>query len=166
MFSGLRQNSIFYVLDKGENPTLRIAQVVSVSNPQTKYPNFNGGYNPTPLETTVDVKVRFQDNTEMTFQQLPSAATIANDKQMVVSENKDAMSAEIESMHRQSQAILESIDYHRKVVKACEVMLSQINPQIAKEKEQSEKINALEGRVNGIDDKLDRVIGILEKTAK
>ena len=38
MFQGLRTNSLFYVLDKGENPNLQIGQVVSVSNPQTKYP--------------------------------------------------------------------------------------------------------------------------------
>lgn len=35
MFQGLRTNSLFYVLDKGENPNLQIGQVVSVSNPQT-----------------------------------------------------------------------------------------------------------------------------------
>ncbi len=40
MFQGLRTNSLFYVLDKGENPNLRMGQVVSVSNPQTKYPAF------------------------------------------------------------------------------------------------------------------------------
>ena len=38
MFQGLRPNSIFYVLDKGENPSLKIGQVVSVSNPQPKFP--------------------------------------------------------------------------------------------------------------------------------
>lgn len=40
MFQGLRPNSIFYVLDKGENPSLKIGQVVSVSNPQPKFPTY------------------------------------------------------------------------------------------------------------------------------
>lgn len=57
MFQGLRQSSLFYILDKGgEKPTLRIGQVISVSNPQQKYPSYVPGQTPT-LETTVDVKV-------------------------------------------------------------------------------------------------------------
>ena len=43
MFSGLRTSSIFYVLEKGEEPTLKIGQVVSVSNPQPKFPTYQPG---------------------------------------------------------------------------------------------------------------------------
>lgn len=43
MFSGLRTNSIFYVLDKSNEPTLQIGQVVSVSNPQPKFPPISPG---------------------------------------------------------------------------------------------------------------------------
>ena len=60
MFQGLRQSSLFYILDKGgEKPTLRIGQVISVSNPQQKYPSYVPGQTPT-LETTVDVKGQFR----------------------------------------------------------------------------------------------------------
>ncbi len=162
MFSGLRQNSLFYVLDKGENPTLRIGQVVSVSNPQTKYPSFNNGFTPQPMESVVDVKVKIGDE-EVDFKQLPANGQIANDKSLVVSESKDAMSAEVDAMLRTSRAILESVDYHEKVVKSCEGMLLQLNPQIAKEKEQAEKISKLEGKVSGMEGKLDRMMGLLEK---
>lgn len=149
MFQGLRTNSLFYVLDKGENPNLRIGQVVSVSNPQTKYPTFNNGFTPQPMETVVDVKVKLGDE-EVDFKQLPANGQIANDKNLVVSDNKDAMSAEVDAMLRQSKAILESVDYNKRVVESCEGMLQQLNPQIAKDKEQTEKINKLEGKVSGI----------------
>ena len=162
MFSGLRTNSLFYVLDKGENPTLRIGQVVSVSNPQQKYPSFNNGFTPQPMETVVDVKVKI-GNDEVDFKQLLANGQIANDKNLVVSESKDAMSAEVDAMLRTSKAILESVDYHEKVVKSCEGMLLQLNPQIAKEKEQAEKISKLEGKVSGMEGKLDRMMGLLEK---
>lgn len=142
MFQGLRTNSLFYVLDKGENPNLRVGQVVSVSNPQTKYPTFNNGFTPQPMETVVDVKVKLGDE-EVDFKQLPANGQIANDKNLVVSDNKDAMSAEVDAMLRQSKAILESVDYNKRVVESCEGMLQQLNPQIAKEKEQTEKINVL-----------------------
>ena len=36
MFKGLRQNSLFYILDKN-NLTLQTGEVESVSNPTTKY---------------------------------------------------------------------------------------------------------------------------------
>ena len=163
MFQGLRTNSLFYVLDKGENPNLRVGQVVSVSNPQTKYPAFNNGFTPQPMETVVDVKVKLNDE-EVDFKQLPANWQIANDKNLVVSDNKDAMSAEVDAMLRQSKAILESVDYHKRVVESCEGMLQQLNPQIAKEKEQSEKINKLEGKVSGIEGKIDKMMGWLQQT--
>ena len=163
MFQGLRANSLFYVLDKGENPNLQIGQVVSVSNPQTRYPSFNNGFTPQPMETVVDVKVKLGDE-EVDFKQLPANGQIANDKNLVVSDNKDAMSAEVDAMLRQSKAILESVDYHERVVKSCEGMLQQLNPQIAKEKEQTEKINKLEGKVSGIEGKIDKMMGWLQQT--
>lgn len=162
MFQGLRTNSLFYVLDKGENPNLRIGQVVSVSNPQTKYPSFNNGFTPHPMETVVDVKVKLGDE-EVDFKQLPANGQIANDKNLVVSDNKDAMSAEVDAMLRQSKAILESVDYNKRVVESCEGMLQQLNPQIAKEKEQTEKISKLEGKVSGMENKVDKMMGLLEK---
>jgi hypothetical protein len=163
MFQGLRTNSLFYVLDKGENPNLRIGQVVSVSNPQTKYPTFNNGFTPQPMETVVDVKVKLGDE-EVDFKQLPANGQIANDKNLVVSDNKDAMSAEVDAMLRQSKAILESVDYNKRVVESCEGMLQQLNPQIAKDKEQPEKINKLEGKVSGIEGKIDKMMGWLQQT--
>lgn len=163
MFQGLRTNSLFYVLDKGENPNLRIGQVVSVSNPQTKYPAFNNGFTPQPMETVVDVRVKLGDE-DVDFKQLPANGQIANDKNLVVSDNKDAMSAEVDAMLRQSKAILESVDYNKRVVESCEGMLQQLNPQIAKEKEQTEKINKLEGKVSGIEGKIDKMMGWLQQT--
>lgn len=73
MFQGLRQSSLFYILDKGgEKPTLRIGQVISVSNPQQKYPSYVPGQTPT-LETTVDVKIQVEDQ-QVNFEKLPSTA--------------------------------------------------------------------------------------------
>ena len=164
MFQGLRTNSLFYVLDNGENPSLRIGQVVSVSNPQTRYRSFNNGFTPQPMETVVDVRVKLGDE-EADFKQLPANGQIANDKNLVVSDSKEAMSAEVDAMLRQSKAILESVDYHERVVKSCEGMLLQLTPQIAKEKEQTEKINKLEGKVSGIEGKIDKMMGLLEQVA-
>ena len=57
MFSGLRQNSLFYILDKN-NLLLQIGEVDSVSNPTSKYGDTH--YMPQPFaqqDMFVDVKV-------------------------------------------------------------------------------------------------------------
>jgi ribosomal protein L21E len=164
MFSGLRQNSLFYILEKGEAVTLKIGQVVSVSNPQPKYNQYQPLQPYNQPETTVDVKVKVGDDT-MDFKQLPSHLSIVNFGQngMVVSESKEAMSAEVEAMLRNSNSILDSIPYHKKVITSCDEMLRQLNPQFAKEKEQEEKIGVLEQKMGGIENTLSQMMGMLSK---
>jgi hypothetical protein len=164
MFSGLRQNSLFYILEKGEAVTLKIGQVVSVSNPQPKYNQYQPLQPYNQPETTVDVKVKIGDDT-MDFKQLPSNLSIVNFGQngMVVSESKEAMSAEVEAMLRNSNSILDSIPCHKKVITCCDEMLRQLNPQFAKEKEQEEKIGVLEQKMGGIENTLSQMMGMLSK---
>lgn len=165
MFSGLRQNSIIYVLEKkqgdGERLSLRIGQVLSVSNPQPKYqPNYHFGAQ--GMETTVDITVKFQDE-QMEFKQLPSTAQIANCGDLVLSESHDAIDAEVQAMYRTSKEIVESEAYHRQMMEDCIKIRSILNPQIAKEREQAEKITKLESKVSGMEDTLSDIKGMLSK---
>lgn len=165
MFSGLRQNSIIYVLEKkhgdGERLSLRIGQVLAVSNPQPKYQqNYQLGAQ--GMETTVDITVKFQDE-QMEFKQLPSTAQIANCGDLVVSESHDAIDAEVQAMYRTSKEIVESEAYHRQMMEDCIKIRSILNPQIAKEREQAEKITKLESKVSGMEDTLSDIKGMLSK---
>lgn len=160
MFQGLRQNGLFYILEKGEELKLRVGQVVSVSNPQPKYGQFgtpNFGSQP---EMTVDVRVKVDDET-MDFKQLNANASIANSGNVVVSDSKDAMSAEVEGLLRTSKAILESVPYHEKMLVACDNVLRDLNPSFKKEKEQEEKIGALEEKMVGIEGTLNDMMSML-----
>jgi hypothetical protein len=165
MFSGIRQGGLFYVLEKGEKLDLKIGQVVSVSNPQ---PRYNNQFGATPTygnqpEMVVDVKVKLGEDV-VDFKQLNANMNIANSGNVVVSDSKEAMSAEVESLLRNSKQIIESVPYHEKVVIACDTMLRELNPQFAKEKEQEEKIGALEERMGNIDDKLNKMFDLLSDT--
>lgn len=164
MFQGLRQSSLFYILDKGEDLSLKVGQVVSVSNPQPKYSQYTPTQPFAQPETTVDVKVKVGEDT-LDFKQLPSTLSIANfgNNNVVVSESKEAMSAEVESMLRTSRGIIESVPFHEKVVEKCDVILRELNPQFAKEKEQEEKIGALEEKMGGIENTLNSMMGMLSK---
>ena len=165
MFSGLRQNSIIYVLEKkhgdGERLSLRIGQVLSVSNPQPKYQQ-NYQLVAQGMETTVDITVKFQDE-QMEFKQLPSTAQIANCGDLVVSESHDAIDAEVQAMYRTSKEIVESEAYHRQMMEDCIKIRSILNPQIAKEREQAEKITKLESKVSGMEDTLSDIKVMLSK---
>ena len=165
MFSGLRQNSIIYVLEKkqgdGERLSLRIGQVLSVSNPQPKYQQ-NYQLVAQGMETTVDITVKFQDE-QIELKKLPSTAQIANCGDLVVSESHDAIDAEVQAMYRTSKEIVESEAYHRQMMEDCIKIRSILNPQIAKEREQAEKITKLESKVSGMEDTLSDIKGMLSK---
>lgn len=162
MFSALRQDNTFYILEKGENPNLKTASVVSVSNPVPKYKSTSFTSPLSPIETVVDVVVKTKDDT-IEFKQLPANLSIANfgTSNVVVSESREAMLAEVEAMQRNSKDAISSVPYHKSVVEACERIIGELNPQFAKEKEQEAKIGALEGKMNGIEKTLDEMMSMM-----
>lgn len=160
MFQANRQGNLFYILEKGEELRLKIGQVVSVSNPQPKYGNQFSVPAFGQSEMTVDVRVKVDEET-MDFKQLNANASIANSGNVVVSDSKDAMSAEVEGLLRTSKAILESVPYHEKMLVACDNVLRDLNPSFKKEKEQEEKIGALEEKMVGIEGTLNDMMSML-----
>lgn len=162
MFSGLRQGSLLYVLDKS-NLVLRIGEVISISNPKGKYGQ--GMYPTQPFsqgETTIDVQVKFGEDIH-NFEQLPSNLAVTSKNNIVVTDNRDAMNIEVESMIRASKGVIESVPYHEKVITSCDSMLRELNPAFAKEKEQEEKIGVLEEKMNGIEGTLNQMMGLLSE---
>lgn len=166
MFGGLRQNSTVYVLDKNK-PTLSVGVVESISNQYAKFGNSNPGTMMPTSEQVVDVKVRTNDET-MDFKQLPVSLCIANSGNVVVSDNRDAVLAEVEGMKRMSQDILDNVPHHEDVVKACEEMIAVLNPQVAREKENDRRIGALEERLGGMENVLtqinDNLVSVLKNS--
>lgn len=162
MFSGLRQNSPLYILEKGDKPILKVGQVIDVSKPKSKYGNL-------PVygiaDTVVDVSVKVGDVT-MNLEKLPSDQSIAypmNHPNVTVTDSRDVMNSEIEAMLCTSKGIIESVPYHHSVIESCEVILRDLNPQLAREKEQEEKMNELEEKIKGIKSSLGTIEGLLSE---
>ncbi len=164
MFQGLRQGSLFYILEKSDTPVLKTGQVVSVSQPTPKYNTAFAPGQQFGMETVVDISVKVGNDT-VDFKQLPSSLSIANfgENGVVVSESKEAMSAEVEAMLRTSRQIIDSVDYHKRVIESCDKMLRELNPRFAKEKEQEEKIVSLENKMNGVENTLGDIKEMLSK---
>lgn len=161
MFQGLRNNSLIYILEKAERPALKIGQVLSVSNPQPKY-SYNTAQFGQNLELFVDVKAKVGDE-ELTLKELPSALSVTERNGVIVADNKEAMLSEVEALVRNSQMVIDSVDYHKGVLESCDSILRELSPQFAKEKEQSEKIVQLESRISNIDKNMGEMMKMLSK---
>ena len=160
----MRQSGTVYILTKGDTPALKTGVVQSVTSPVTKFGTqlMPGQFQ---QDTVIDLTVKVGDEL-LTFKQLPSASVIASSGNMVVSESRDAMVAEVENMMRTSKEVLESVDYHRNALEACESIMCSLNPRLAEEKEQKEKIETLERKLGGIEDTVGDLKELLLKALK
>jgi peptidoglycan hydrolase CwlO-like protein len=66
-------------------------------------------------------------------------------------------------MLRTSKSALESVDYHRKVIGACENMLKQIDPEYAKQQERDDTIDSLKNEVSSLKGDVSRILDLLTK---
>lgn len=141
MFGALRQGSPLFVLDKQNGPTLKIGNIVSVTQPT--------GFNTMPWVQnmpgqTVDAVVRFEDGTQNEYQKLQTNLSVAVYGNTVVTETRELMQQEVESMARNAKAALETVDYNKGVLVACEDMMKKLSPSFAKERELEERLGSLE----------------------
>ena len=158
MFSTLSPNSPIYLLDKKNYNVMKKRIIEKVNQQRSRTGSFYGQ----PMDMIVDIRVNI-DGTSQEFKNIPANLSIANDGNIVISETKEAMSTEVDSMLSISKQILESVDYHKDVIEKCEQILKDLNPQFAKDKFQEEKINSLESRIGGVENTLGDIKDMLSK---
>ena len=153
MFSALSQGSNIYLLDKASSPKLLIGEVVGVTQPKFV---FN--------QATVDLKVKVEDSVQE-FNNLPSISNTVtyNGGKLFISETKQGVQAEVESILTNSQNILNNIDNYKQSVEDCENILKQLNPQFARDKERDDRLQNLETRFDGVESKLDKIFELIKK---
>lgn len=169
MFSGLRQGNIIYLLDKS-NLSLTVAEVVKTSNPYTMLQKQQGNkmqmmptyMQPQGQDQFVDIVAKSPEH-ELNLEELPSNQSYCFKNNVFVCDNIDAINAEIDSNERSSKMVLESVPYHEKAIEAYKEMKLRVNPQFAKDREQEEKIGALEVKMDGIENTLNQMMGILSE---
>ncbi len=154
MFSALRQGSILYILEKGEHPTLRIGQIISISQPNNNYLLNN---------STIDINVKAGEES-IDFKNVPSSQSVTNYNNVIIAETKELMSNEVENILQNSKNIINSINYHTNLAESCEEILKELNPRFAKEKERDEDIINLKSKIGGIETKMDKILTLLSET--
>lgn len=157
MFSALSQGSSIYLLDKTSSPKYYVGEVIGVSQPKINY-NFGQPQN------TVDLKVKVNEDFQE-FNNLPSINSLItyNNGKLVISETKQGIQQEVESLLNNSKQILDNIDSYKANVTECEKILKQLNPQFAKDKERDERLLNLENRFDGVESKLDKIFDLIKK---
>ena len=157
MFSGLRQGTALYVLDKTKEPKVVTGYVERVSAPHPLYQNYNPAVSfGANLQTAVDIVVKIDDD-KKEFVGIPSTATIHSYGDYVLSESKDNMIQEVTAMMQNSKSILANVEQHESNVKACENILKELNPVYAKEQERDEAIETISERIDRMEDILVRL---------
>lgn len=148
MFSNLRTNSQIYILHKEPTPYIEVGQVISVSQPQPRFPvtNFMN-----PQDLVVDIVVKINGN-DITLQKLPSNLDVADQGTisgaLVITTSREAMNAEIDSLRQKSLDILNSVEHHKKIVQDCELLLQKLNPEFAEQKQQKQEIDKLKTQMS------------------
>ena len=157
MFSGLRQGSALYVLDKSKEPKIITGYVERVSIPHPMYPNYNPSVSfGANLQTAVDITVKVGDDRKE-FVGVPSTSVIHSYGDYVLSESKDSMIQEVTTMLENSKSIVANVEQHKSNIAACENILKELNPVYAKEQERDEVIGNISGRMDRIEDILARL---------
>lgn len=154
MFNTLGQNSLFYILDKNNKPTLKIGKVTEAKvNPQ-----FYGLANQ-EMDIKVDVNGDIYE-----FKKIPANVSIISPSTgIVISDNVEDMTKEYEGLVSSSQQVLDNIEYYQGIVNSKDEIYSKLNPKYAKEKEQENKLNNLEGRVGNVESGINDIKAMLSK---
>lgn len=145
MFQSLRPNNQIYILHK-DKPSLETGTVLSVSVPTPKYPMQPMFGQPQEMVVDIVVKVNNQD---ITYQKIPANLDVADfgNNSVVLSDNKEAMNSELMCLKQRSVDVINSIDYHKNLIAECDILLANLNPDLAEKREQKERIDSLESQL-------------------
>lgn len=141
MFQSLSQGASIPVLYKNI-PRVADGKVISVN---THMPQYNPSQPMAMLGGPVtDITVQVGNET-IPFVGLPANGVVANfpEKGLFIATDKAAVLREIETMASTSRQILESVPAHQKMVKDCEALLLELNPERKKEAMQAQEISEM-----------------------
>ena len=163
MFQSVRPNSQIFILHKGDTPGIELGTVTNQPMPRPKYqlPATFGQ----PQELVVDLVVKVNDRT-VNYNSLPAQSDIAdsssNGENIVISDSRDAMNAEILNLKQKSTDIINSVDFHKGLLEQYDKIIAQLNPEFAEKQEQRQELDTLRAQMA----EMSRSISALMETNK
>ena len=142
MFSTLRKGSTVYVLDRTNDPEVKVAYVDIVSMPRPMYPTYNPAASlGTNMQTVVDLTLRIDDEKKEFC--VPSTLSLHTYGDYTLSETKEGMISEVDSLLKEAEDGIASIDKKKASVPIYKKILGELNPVYAKEQERDSRIDSL-----------------------
>lgn len=139
MFSALHNGSNILILEKA-SLTLKSAQVQSISAPRA---NITHTY-PFGSNNVVDI-VAVSNGETINIPEVPLSLSVTTTSNgLIVCESNETMDAELENIQRSAMQHYENRDGYKATAERCAVLRKELNPRLAKEEEQNEKISKLE----------------------
>lgn len=163
MFQSVRPNSQIFILHKGDTPNIELGTVTNQPMPRPKYqlPATFGQ----PQEMVVDLVVKVNDRT-VNYNNLPAQSDIAdsssNGENLVISDSRDAMNAEILNLKQKSTDIINSVEFHKSLLGQYDKIIAQLNPEFAEKQEQKQELDTLRAQMA----EMSRSISALMETNK
>ena len=163
MLSALRPSTPVYILYKNE-PRFAVGKVTQVSN---QYPNF--GLQQQPLSpgnfAAVDIAIEVDGKVE-TFPRIPLNTSVAEhpDKGTVISETREGIINEVNAIKSASQAAVDQVETHKRIIASCDKLLFDVNPQLRKDQEQAQEIANLKEQLSGMSEQIAALTGMLSKS--
>lgn len=125
------------------------------------YPTYNPSVSlGTNMQTVVDITTRIDDEKKEFC--VPANLSLHTYGDYTLSESKEAMISEVDSLLQSDKDILDSIDKRKDNISAYEKILKTLNPVYAKEQERDHAITDLSQRMDGLQDTLERLEQLLK----
>lgn len=160
-FKNLRDGNSVYIIYRGEQPKLKIAEVTGFTEPHFPMNNQIAALG-SNLKQVVDITAKCGDEI-IPLSNLPadSSSETYNKGAQFVAASQDVALQEVDRMMFESRQALSKVDYHKAVLEEGEKMLEVLNPQYKEEKAQKQDIAMLKEKVNGFADKFDQMMQMM-----
>lgn len=159
MFQNLRKGSRVFVLYRNE-PRVEEAEIDTILNPATQY-NANQ-YN--LISSVVDMRLKVR-NDYINLKEVPanSSDVHLDNNNIIISESKDSIISEIESIKADSSAriIPSEIEKHRDIVERCSVILENLKPEIKREVKRDKEIEELKANFGTLSNEISELKNLI-----
>lgn len=160
MFQGLRDNGTIFILDKTNIvPKLSVGIIEKMSDVYSRYGTPTMPMMSQPMDGVIDFTLRIGNDTAE-LKKIPANQSVCSPEgqpNIVVSDNREAILAEVSNIKRQRQEVVDAYEPSVKALAACEEMELILNPQLAKEQQRDEEITNLKDKIGGIEDSIGRI---------
>lgn len=160
-FKDVRQGQTVYVLHKGDEVKAESRKVRQVGMPRFPQYGTQGGAMGMVVDLTIGGAVETAPHEEGRRQGekvyvVPADSEIACAGNVVISVSKEGMLREVEAMRAESEEAIEAVGKHQKRRGDCERILEEWDEEKAEKKKQEDRIDRLEGKMNGLTDMIEK----------